>query len=221
MATIVSVLPPTTAILGVPIFQFTSPASVSAYTGGALQPSEILPEWIADAMQEVERQSGFCIQPREFTEVLDSDGSGSIFPHCFPIIEVQSVVISGHLIPPDHYAVYKDLGLIRLKHGVLQHWWLFPFMPFYYYNAYYDWEQRRGVQNIVVQGIAGYASIPPLVHKLVTLIAAKTALQSKFGPLVKQEYLGSFRQIRDFDKIDDELDRAWKSFGKRRPIFSV
>lgn len=222
MATIVSVIPPTTAIIGVPTFPFTTPELVSAYTGGLVQPSEVRPEWITDALQEVERQSGFSIEIAEFTDVLDGDGSGSIFLHYFPVIEIQSVTINGKLIPPEHYVVTSDLGMIRFKHQLL-HPWLFPFMPFYYASAYSAaYELRnRGVGNVVVQGIRGFTSVPPLVQKICTLLVAKTALQAKAGPMNERFQIGGFSQRYDFQRINDELDRAWASLGKRRPMFSL
>lgn len=220
MATIVSVLPPVTAVIGVPTFQFTTPEVVSAYTGGFVQPSEVQPEWITEAMQEVERQSGFSVENAEFTDVLDGDGSGTVFLHYFPIIEIQSITIRDQLVPPDHYIVTPETGVIRFKNSLF-HSWLFPYSPFYYFNAFSLRQQDRGISNIVVKGIRGFSTVPPLVQKICTLLVAKTALQAKAGPTIERFQIGSFSQRYDFQRINDELDRAWKSLGKRRPMFSV
>ena len=220
MATIVSVLPPVTAVIGVPTFLFTTPDLISAYTGGAIQPSDIRQEWITEAMQEVERTSGFSIEVAEFTDVLDGDGSGAVFLHYFPIIEIQSVMIRNHLVLPEHYVVTPETGVIRFKHGLF-HSWLFPYPPFYYFDSFSTRQQDRGIGNIVVKGIRGFSTVPPLVQKICTLLAAKTALQTKAGPMIERFQIGSFTQRYDFQRINDELDRAWKALGKRRPMFSV
>ena len=220
MATIVSVIPPTTVVIGVPTFLFTTPDLVSAYTGGAVQPSEVRSEWITEAMQEVERQSGFSIEIAEFTDVLDGDGSGSVFLHYFPIIEIQSVMIRDHLVPPDHYVITRETGVIRFKNSLF-HSWLFPYSPFYYFNAFSLRNQDRGIANIEVKGIRGFSSVPPLIQKICTLLAAKTALMAKAGPMIERFQIGAFSQRYDFLRINDELDRAWKALGKRRPMFSI
>lgn len=220
MATIVSVLPPVNAIIGVPTFQFTTPELVSAYTGGFVKPSEVQLEWIIEAMQEVERQSGFSVEIAEFTDVLDGDGSGTVFLHYFPIIEIQSVTVRDQVVPPDHYVVTPETGVIRFKNNLF-HYWLFPYSPFYYFNAFSLRQQDRGIANIVVKGIRGFSSVPPLVQKICTLLVAKTALQAKSNPIVERESIGGFSQRRGFEKVNDELDRAWKALGKRRPMFSV
>jgi len=172
---------------------YTIPALVSAMTGGEIPESGILLEWIEAATEEIDRRSGMCFRAKQFTNVLDGDDSDSIFLDCYPILEITSLVLDGDIIQPEDYIVRKKTGIIRLK----------------------DRATPIGIANVIVSGIHGCQKVPALVQKIATLIAAKTALSSRFEPLVDSENIGDFSQTRSFKKLNDELDRAWAALGKR------
>ncbi|HOX22175.1 MAG TPA: hypothetical protein PLL10_01820 [Elusimicrobiales bacterium] len=197
MATLASLL--SQAVMDIAPTAYTTPALVSAMTGGDVPQGKVLTEWIEAATEEIDRRSGMCFRAKQFTNVLDGDGTGAIFLDCFPILEIDSLVLDGTLIQSGEYALKKSTGIIRLKNLVT---------PF-------------GVANVIVSGIHGYSKVPTLVQKIATLIVAKTALSSRFEPLVDNENIGDFSQTRSFKKLNDELDRAWAALGKRFRIFTL
>lgn len=187
------------AVMDVVPTSYTTPALVSAMTGGEVAEEDVLPEWIEAAGEEIDRRSGMCFRARQFTNVLDGDGSDAIFLDCFPIIEIDLLTIDGEAIQADEYALKKSTGIIRLK----------------------NISTPCGIANVIVSGIHGYAKVPALVRKIATLLAAKTALSAKAAPLVDSEHIGDFSQSRSFRKLNDELDRAWEALGKRFRIFTL
>ncbi|MCX5784587.1 MAG: hypothetical protein NTX59_02765 [Elusimicrobia bacterium] len=197
MATLASLL--SQAVMAVIPTAYTTPALVSKMTGGEVPEEDILPEWIEAATEEIDRRSGMCFRTKQFTNVLDGDGSDAIFLDCFPILEIDSFEIDGDEIQPKDYVLKKATGIIRLKSH------LTPY----------------GIANVIVSGIHGYAKVPALVQKIATLIVAKTALSARFEPLVDSENIGDFSQTRTFKKLNDELDRAWDTLGKRFRIFTL
>jgi len=187
------------AVMAVAPAAYTTPTLVSAMTGGEIPPSNIFSEWIEAASEEIDRRTGMCFRARQFVNVLDGDGSDAAFLDCFPILELQSLEIDGVIAEPKDYVLNKRTGVIKLKNR---------FFP-------------TGLANIVAQGVEGYAKVPALVQKIATLIAAKTALSARFGPLVDSENIGDFSQTRTFKKLNDELDRAWEALGQRFRIFTL
>jgi hypothetical protein len=178
---------------------YTTPALVSALTGGEIPQESILAEWIEAATEEIDRHSGMCFRTKQFTNVLDGDGSDAIFLDCYPILEIDSLVLDGDTIQPGEYVLKKATGIIRLKNL------LTPY----------------GIANVIVSGIHGYPKVPALVQKIATLIVAKTALSARFEPLVDSENIGDFSQTRTFKKLNDELDRAWGALGKKFRVFTL
>lgn len=176
---------------------YTTPALVSAMTGKEVAPEEVLPEWIDAASEEIDRRTGMCFRARQFENVLDGDGSDTVFLDCFPILELHSLEIDSVVADSKDYVLNKRTGVIKLKTR---------FFP-------------EGSGNIVAKGIEGYDKVPALVQKIATLITAKTALSAKHGPLVDNENIGDFSQTRTFKKLNDELDRAWEALGQRFRIF--
>jgi len=191
MSALVAVLSqPTVAEL---LLRYTTPDLVSQVTGGEIAEDEVLPEWIEWAMDEIEKKTGMQFRPTAFTDYLDGSGENYVFTESYPLIEVSSVEMDGIVIPPSEYAVNKKTGKVTLKCGVFD----------------------EGAQNVAVTGTCGKTKVPATVQKLATLIAAKTALSARNGPLVDNESLGDFSQNRSFKKLNDELDHAWESVGKR------
>ncbi|OGS08255.1 MAG: hypothetical protein A2270_10515 [Elusimicrobia bacterium RIFOXYA12_FULL_51_18] len=197
MAVLASLL--SQAVMDVAPTEYTSPALVSAMTGGEVPQGKVLPEWIEAATEEIDRRSGMCFRTKQFTNVLDGDGSDAIFLDCFPILEIDVLVLDGEVIQPKEYVLKKATGIIRLKDR------LTPY----------------GIANVIISGIHGYPKVPALVQKIATLIVAKTALSARFEPLVDSENIGDFSQTRTFKKLNDELDRAWEGLGKRFRIFTL
>jgi hypothetical protein len=169
---------------------------VSAATGGEVAPSEVTSEWIDEAMEEIDRKTGMCFRPLNFTEEMDGNGLIRIFARCFPVLEISQVDVDGVTLPQSLYAINKRTGSVTLKKGV------FP----------------DGIHNISIAGVYGYDKLPPLIEKIATLIVAKTALAAKSGALVDSESIGDFTQSRTFKKLNDELDRAWEAWGQRFPM---
>jgi hypothetical protein len=186
-------------ILQISPAEYTSPGYVSAMTGGEISPADVQPEWIEAATEEIDRRSGMCFRAKQFVNILDGDNSNVIFLDCFPILEIYSITIDGEVLEPDRYSLNKKTGTIKLK----------------------NLSVRSGYGNIVVQGAQGYSEVPPLVHKIATLIVTKTALSAKFMPLADNDNIGDFSQTRSFKKLNDELDRAWAALGKRFRIYTL
>ena len=177
-------------------FAYTNAILVSASTGGEVTEGEVRREWIEDAMEEIDRRTGMCFRPKNFTEDLDGNGLIRVFARGFPVLDISQVVVDGDVLPATIYAVNKRTGSVTLRDGS------FP----------------EGIRNISLSGIYGYENVPPLIEKIATLIVAKTALSAKNGPLVDSESIGDFTQSRSFKKLNDELDRAWEAWGKRFSI---
>ena len=197
MAVLASLL--SQAVVDVTPTEYTTPALVSAMTGGDVPQGRILPEWIEAATEEIDRRSGMCFRTKQFTNVLDGDGSDAVFLDCFPILEIESLTLDCDAVRPEEYVLKKATGIIRLKNRLTP----------------------CGMANVIVSGIHGYPKVPALVQKIATLIVAKTALSARFEPLVDSENIGDFSQTRTFKKLNDELDRAWSALGKRFRIFTV
>ncbi len=218
MSTLVSFLSdPAIATLAT---RYTTPALVSQITGGEVLAQEVQDQWIDWAEQEIDRRTNDTFQAQNFTDELDGNGLDTIFTFRFPIIEIFEVSMDGKVIDPSKYAVNNRTGSIRLKEALF-----FPgvqniFVPPIMVNVPYMANVfRPGVRNIVVSGIYGYRTVPPLIQKIATLIVAKTAYSAKKGALVDNESIGRhFTQTRTFKKLNDELDRAWKAWGQRFPI---
>ncbi len=181
------------AVVTTVAFAYTNASLVSAATGAEVLASEVRSEWIQEAMEEIDRRTGMCFRPRNFEDKVDGNGLIRVFTRCFPILEVNQVEVDGSALSPSTYAVNKRTGSITMRANI------FP----------------EGIQNVVIEGVSGYAEVPPLIEKIATLIVAKTALSAKNGPLVDSENIGDFSQSRSFRKLNDELDRAWEAWGRR------
>lgn len=177
-------------------FGYTSASLVSVVAGGEVLASEVRPEWIQEAMEEIDRRTGMCFRPANFRDEVDGNNLIRVFTHCFPILEVTNVEVDGSGLDPSVYVVNKRTGSVTLKDDI------FP----------------EGVKNVVIEGTSGYRDVPRLIEKIATLIVAKTALSAKNGPLVDSESIGDFSQNRSFKKLNDDLDRAWDAWGYRAPI---
>jgi DNA-binding transcriptional regulator YdaS (Cro superfamily) len=175
---------------------YTTALLVSEVTKGEISPEEVNVEWLDWAREEIDRQTGMCFRSLDFTDELNGNGLLTVFTRCFPLIDVFKVTIDGEVIPPEEYVVNKRTGSITLRRGIF----------------------TEGLQNVSVNGIHGYRTVPPLIQKIATLMVAKTALASKCGRLVDSQSIGGFSQSKSLKKINDELDRAWAAWGKRFPI---
>lgn len=175
---------------------YTTPFLVSKATGEEILEEEVLSEWIQQAREEIDRKSGMCFLALTFTEEIDGNGLTTLFTRRFPVLEISKVVIDGVELSPSSYSVNPRTGSVTLRNSA------FP----------------EGIKNVVITGIYGYRQVPPLVQKVATLLVAKTALSAKNGPLVDNESIGDFTQTRTFKKLNDELDRAWESLGRKFPI---
>jgi len=192
------------SILSRPVFavaptSYTTAVLVAAILGGEVGPEQVMPEWLAQAVQEIDLRTGMCFTAKEFESELDGDETNKIFLDTYPIIEVFSVELEGEQIPPWAYKVNKRTGVITL---------LDDLTPI-------------GTANVVVQGIRGHNLVPPIVQKIATLIVAKTVLSARFGPLIDNEHIGDFSQTRTFKKLNDELDRAWDALGRNFRIYTL
>jgi len=194
MTVLVSVL--SAPVVTTVAFAYTSPSLVSAVTSDEVSASEVRPEWIQEAMEEIDRRTGMCFRPANFRDEVDGNNLIRVFTHCFPILEVTNVELDGSGLDPSVYVVNKRTGSVTLKDDI------FP----------------EGVKNVVIEGTSGYRDVPRLIEKIATLIVAKTALSAKNGPLVDSESIGDFSQNRSFKKLNDDLDRAWEAWGYRAPI---
>jgi hypothetical protein len=194
MTILVSVLSAT--VTATATFSYTNADLVSAVTDGEVQPFEVRPEWIQEAMEEIDRKCGMCFRPANFQDKVDGNSLIRVFTRCFPLLEVSRVEVDGTDIAPSSYVVNKRTGSVTLKSGVFE----------------------EGFQNVVIEGVYGYNKVPPLIEKIATLIVAKTSLSSKNGALVDSESIGDFSQNRSFKKLNDELDRAWEAWGTRAGI---
>ncbi|MCG3204332.1 MAG: hypothetical protein KCHDKBKB_01047 [Elusimicrobia bacterium] len=189
------------SFLSVPVvvtvtFAYTNSTLVSEATGGEVSPGEVRQAWIYESMEEIDRRTGMCFRPKNFMEDVDGNDLIRIFAPCFPVLDISQVVVDGDVLSPSAYVVNKRTGSVTLRDGA------FP----------------SGIRNVTLSGIYGRNEVPPLIEKIATLIVAKTALSSKNGPLVDSESLGDFSQSRSFKKLNDELDRAWESWGQRFPV---
>ena len=193
MSLVVSVL--SAPVVTTVSFAYTNATLVSAATGGEVLASEVRPEWIQEAMEEIDRKTRMCFRPQNFQDKVDGNGLIRVFTRCFPILEVARVEVDGSDLSPSIYVVNKRTGSITLKSDVFS----------------------EGFQNVVVEGTSGFKDVPPLIEKIATLIVAKTALSAKNGPLVDSESIGDFSQTRTFRKLNDELDRAWTAWGNGHP----
>jgi len=187
------------SVLAVVSGRYTTKELVSKMTGGEVKPEEVLDEWLDAACEEIDRRTGMSFRQRQFINVIDGDGSDTIFLDCFPVIELHSVEINGSVVQPSYYQINKNTGVIKLKTTI----------------------STEGIGNIIIKGIEGYTKVPALITKIATLLAAKTALSSKFAPLVDSENIGNFSQTRSFKKLNDELDRAWQSLGQKFRVFII
>jgi hypothetical protein len=154
------------------------------------------PEWIQEAMEEIDRRTAMCFRPVNFEDRVDGNALIRVFTRCFPLLEVSRVEVDGADLNPSSYVVNKRTGSITFKEGVF----------------------AEGYQNVLIEGVSGYNKVPPLIEKIATLIVAKTALSAKNGALVDSESIGDFSQNRSFKKLNDELDRAWEAWGTRAGI---
>lgn len=177
-------------------FSYTTPTLVSKATGAEVLPGDVIAEWITDVMEEIDRRTGMCFRPTNFTEDIDGNGLIRIFSRCFPVLEISQVVVDGSVLPTSAYVVNKRTGSITMRDGTFQ----------------------EGLKNVTVSGIYGYQEVPPLIEKIATLLVAKSALSAKNAPLVDNESIGDFNQSRSFKKLNDELDRAWEAWGRKFPI---
>ncbi len=175
---------------------YTTPLLVSKATGEEIMEVEILWDWIQQAREEIDRQTGMSFLSFVFTEETDGNGLSTIFTRRFPVLEVTKVTVDGFELPYSSFVVNSRTGSITLRDNI------FP----------------EGIKNVGITGVYGYSQVPPLVQKIATLLAAKTALSAKNGPLVDNESIGDFTQTRSFKKLNDELDRAWESLGGKFPI---
>lgn len=206
MSALLSILcQPSVATLGI---AYTTPALVSAKTGGAFAPEEIPQEWIDWAQAEVDRRTGIAWRSENFSDEIDGNGLDTIFTRGYPILEIFFVQVDGRVLDPSVYAVNPRTGSIRLKKTHITRHAGRGLGPVFH----------QGEGNVIVSGIRGYRRAPPLVQKITTLLAAKTALENKFGPLVDSESIGDFSQTRSFKKLNDELDRAWEALGRSFPM---
>lgn len=200
MATLVStifapatLLPP--AVATVPL-GYTNALLVSKATGGEVTPEEVLAEWIAQAAHEIDLASGMCFTTRNAREVLDGDGAAVLFLRCFPVAEILNVTVDGQEIDLADIILNPRTGSLRRCEG--------------------SWPE--GCRNVEVEYIHGTRIVPPIVQKLATLFAAKTALSAKNGALIDSERIGDYSHTSSFKKLNDELDRAWAALGRRFPI---
>lgn len=184
------------SIAATPTFTYTNAALVSAATDGEVQEFEVRPEWIQEAMEEIDRRTGMCFRPMNFQDRVDGNNLIRVFTRCFPILEVSRLESDGSEIPSADYVVNKRTGSVTLKDGVFD----------------------EGYQNVVIEGTSGYNKVPPLIEKIATLIVAKTALSAKNGALVDSENIGDFSQTRSFKNLNDELDRAWEAWGRHSSV---
>jgi hypothetical protein len=175
---------------------YTTPFLVSKAAGDEVLEEEVLSDWIQQAREEIDRQTGMSFLSLIFTEEADGSGLPTLFTRRFPVLEISKVMIDGVELAPSTYAVNLRTGSVTLRNST------FP----------------EGIKNVTITGIYGYRQVPPLVQKIATILAAKTALSAKNGPLVDNESIGDFTQTRTFKKLNDELDRAWKSLGKKFPV---
>lgn len=201
MATLVSnifapaaLVPP--AIATLPI-GYTTADLVSQLTGGEVLASEVVPEWIQQARQEIDRRSGFSFTSLNTEDVLDGNDLSTIFLCSFPVIEILEITVDGQDIPLEDVVLNRRTGSLRRRSRAL-------------------WPE--GYQNIFVSYIHGHRLVPPIVQKIATILVAKTALAAKNGALVDSESVGDFTQSRSYKKLNDELERAWAALGKRFPI---
>lgn len=197
MATLSSVL--SRPIVGVAPTSYTTAALVSAFLNGEATPDQILAEWLAQAVQEIDLRTGMCFTAKEFESWLDGDGTSKIFLDTYPVLEIFSVELDGWPVPASAYKVNKRTGVITL---------LDDLTPY-------------GTANVMVRGIRGHRIVPPIVQKIATLIVAKTVLSSRYGPLIDNEHIGDFSQTRTFKKLNDELDRAWEALGRNFRIYTL
>lgn len=185
------------SVLAVVSGLYTTKELVSKMTGDEIPPKDILDEWLESACDEIDKRTGMSFRQKEFINVIDGDGTDTIFLDCFPIIEIHSIEINGAVVQPECYQLNKKTGVIKLKTSIF----------------------TEGVGNIIVKGIEGYSKVPALIKKIATLIAAKTALSAKFGALVDSENIGNFSQTRTFKKLNDELERSWQALGQKFRVF--
>jgi len=192
-----ALVPP--AIATLPI-GYTTAALVSQLTGGEILASEVVPEWIQQAREEIDRRSGVCFTSLNTVDNLDGNDLTTIFLDCFPVLEILEITVDGQDIPISDVVLNRRTGSLKRCGGDL-------------------WPE--GCQNIEIAYIHGYRLVPPAVQKIATLLVAKTALAAKHGYLIDSESIGDFSQTRGFKKLNDELDRAWEALGRRFKIYTL
>src|SRR3989338_6279841 len=123
MATLVSSLfapaalvPP--AIATLPI-GYTTAALVSQLTGGEVLASEVVPEWIQQAREEIDRRSGLCFTSLNTVDTLDGNDLATIFLDCFPILEILEVTGDGEDIPISDVVLNRRTGSLKRSGGAL------------------------------------------------------------------------------------------------------
>lgn len=131
----------------------TTVAKVKEYLGltGTTEDALLggLVDWATDF---VHSYCGRYFPQASYDEYYDGDGTDGLLLRQYPVVSVASVEIGGVQLDPASYALYAQLGLVRLKGGV------FP----------------RGKKNVRLQYTAGYSTIPKdLEQAAVELVAIK------------------------------------------------
>ena len=131
----------------------TTVAKVKEYLGVTATSEDALISRLVDwATDLIHSYCGRIFSEAAYDEYYDGDGTEGLLVNQYPISAVSSVEVNGTSRDASSYALYGQLGLLRLKSAA------FP----------------RGKKNVRVQYTAGYATIPnDLEQAAIELVALK------------------------------------------------
>lgn len=129
----------------------TSLSAVQRYLGlSGGEDEELLTELIARVSDGVMAYCGREFALADYAEYHDGDGSDALLLNQRPVVEVYALSEGGAEIEAEDFAVYPELGMVRLTSGVF----------------------GRGARNVYAAYRAGYEAIPGDVEQAAVQWAA-------------------------------------------------
>lgn len=165
-------------------------ADVKTYLGITDTNSDaVLTALVASASAMIESYCNRVFLSASYTETRNGTGGAKLLLLNAPVTAVSSLTVDGYAVPPAPDAISPG--------------YLFDQQVLYIRPGAYPGEFVRGIQNITVTYVAGYATVPPDVNQAcVELIASKYAKRLRIDK--KSETLGTAQTI-GFDLSDMPL----------------
>lgn len=130
---------------------------------------------VSAASTQIENYCNRIFAQASYTETRNGNDAGAIFVRQFPIVSVQSVVVSGLVVPAATDTTSFGYTFDEERIYIRRDRWDAPARV-----SGYPVRFERGVQNVVLQYTAGYATIPAdLVQACVELVGWKRAKRER------------------------------------------